>query len=75
VWIPILTLKARKNVDKEEYAVAKKKEKENGSSKLSAVSSLSIYSMESKDSDTSLGIDDDIESRSGHEIHTHLHVY
>ena len=73
VWIPILTLKARKNVDKEEYAVAKKKE-ENGSSPLSAASSLSTFSMESKDSDTSLGIDDDIESRSGHEIH-HLHVY
>ena len=74
VWIPILTLKARKNVvDREEYAVTKKK-KENGNSKLSAASSLSTYSMESKDSDTSLGIDDDIESRSGHEIH-HLHVY
>jgi len=75
VWIPILTLKARKNVDKEEYAVAKKK-KENESNRLSAASTLSTsYSTESKDSDTSpAGIDDDIESGSGHEIH-HLHVY
>jgi len=56
VWIPILTLKARKNVDEEEYAVAKKK-KENESNQLSAMSSLSTYnSTESKDSDTSLGI-------------------